>query len=263
MDATDAPRCKTGQKVVYGVARRDPINVSCEVDADPPQVMFQWSLNNSVVVNHHMNGEDGMNPSARKEVLKELIPIKSFISVTPLKSIASYSPRTKYGYGSLHCWASNKVGSQSDPCTFQIVPAGTPEPVQNCLVGNQSTESLVVKCDPGHDGGLEQSFCLEVYTSGRGSLLSNQTSTTFPVFHVTGLPMSTPLVLVLFAFNTMGRSDSVALATSTLPFLNKGKNTFYSSFSFSQDSSPFFQDYSPFLILLARTMKNFSVERSH
>lgn len=207
---------------MYGVATRDPINVSCEVDADPPQVMFKWSLNNSQAINHMYDDGSGLSPSARKEVSKELIPIKTVMSVGQLKSIASYSPRTKYGYGLLYCWASNKVGQQTDPCTFQVVPAGTPEPVQNCLVGNQSTESLVVKCDPGHDGGLEQSFCLEVYTSGKGSLLSNKTSSTFPVFDVSQLPMSTPLVLVLFAYNNMGRSDSVALATSTLPFLNKG-----------------------------------------
>lgn len=135
-----------------------------------------------------------------------------------------YAPRTKYGYGQMYCYASNKVGEQKDPCIFNVIPAGPPTVIKNCLVGNQSMESLVVKCEPGDDGGLEQSFFLEVYHSGSRSILhSNLSSSKWPVFEVTDLPMSTPLVLVLYAANSKGRSDSVALTASTLPYLNKGQ----------------------------------------
>lgn len=186
---------------MYGVATREPVQVPCEVDADPAQVSFYWNLNNSL----------------------EIVPVKNFIT-SRLKSVSIYSPRTKFGYGQLLCWASNKVGMQKQPCVFTVIPAGPPDPVTNCVIGNVSLDSMIVKCDPGDDGGLEQSFFMEVYHSGRGILQANITSLMSPAFELHGLPMSTSFVLVLFAANSKGRSNSVALAASTLPLLNRGKN---------------------------------------
>ncbi|XP_068619402.1 hemicentin-2-like [Battus philenor] len=58
--------------------------------------------------------------------------------------------------GWLACWASNDVGNQRDPCLFRIVPAAFPEPPSNCEI-----EDDILRCDPGHDGGLPQRFILE------------------------------------------------------------------------------------------------------
>jgi hypothetical protein len=170
------------------------------VDANPSQVSFYWNLNNSI----------------------EILPIRNFIS-SKMKSIAIYSPRTKFGFGQLLCWASNSIGMQKEPCVYTVIAAGPPDPVTNCIVGNVSLDSLIVKCDPGDDGGLEQTFFMEVYHSGRGVLQVNVSSSVAPVFEVHSLPMSTSFVLVLFASNGKGRSNSVALTASTLPLLNKGK----------------------------------------
>lgn len=206
---SDAPRCKANQKVIFGVATREPIQVPCQVEADPIQVTFRWALNNTM----------------------EVLPIKNHVSAQ-LTSIANYSPRTKFGYGELLCWAKNGVGEQKEPCVYQVVAAGQPEPVQNCLVGNQSTDSLIVKCESGQDGGLEQVFHLEIYQSGRsGQLQANLSSSRSPVFDVQGLPLSTQFVLVLYAANGKGRSHSVALTTSTLPLPNKGELSSFPLFS--------------------------------
>lgn len=175
------------------------MQVTCQVDADPPQVSFSWTLNNSF----------------------DLLPVKNVIT-SELRSVAVYAPRTKFGYGRMACIASNKVGMQREPCFFDVIPAGPPQPLRNCLVGNQSEDSLVVKCDPGDDGGLEQVFHMEVYHSGRGSLHANLSSKRSPIFDVQGLPMSTPFVLVLFSANAKGRSHSLALSASTLPLLHDG-----------------------------------------
>ena len=195
----DAPVCRSGQKVLFGVATREPVQVPCEVDANPAQVSFYWNLNNSL----------------------EILPIKNFIT-SKMKSVAIYSPRTKFGYGQLLCWASNSIGMQREPCVFTVIAAGPPDPVTNCIVGNVSLDSLIVKCHSGDDGGLEQTFFMEVYHSGRGVLQANLSSLT-PVFEIHALPMSTSFVLVLFSANAKGRSNSVALTASTLPLLNKGK----------------------------------------
>ncbi|CAG2121840.1 unnamed protein product, partial [Medioppia subpectinata] len=192
-----APVCRADQRTIYGVAKREPIKVPCDVDADPPQVTFRWSFNNSF----------------------EVIAVKNFVT-SKTRSIATYAPRTKYGYGELYCWARNKIGEQSEPCVFAVIPAGPPQPVRNCLVGNQSTDGLIAKCEAGEDGGLEQTFFLEIYESESGQLQSNWTSAKAPVFEVSGLPIATSFVLVLYAANAKGRSNYVTLtgASAKSPF---------------------------------------------
>ena len=65
-------------------------------------------------------------------------------------------------YGSLMCWATNSVGRQEKPCVYHLIPAGRPEPVSNCTVLNQTYSTLHVACKAGFDGGLPQSFSMQV-----------------------------------------------------------------------------------------------------
>ena len=196
----DAPVCREGQKKLFGVATREQVQVACEVDADPPQVSFRWSLNNSF----------------------EVLAVASVMS-SELRSVALYAPRTKFGYGQLACIAKNRVGVQRQPCLFDVVPAGPPQPLRNCRVSNESRDSLIVRCDAGDDGGLEQMFHMEVFHSGHGTLHANLSTTRSPTFHVQGLPMSTPFLLALYSANAKGRSHGLSLSASTLPLLNKGR----------------------------------------
>ena len=68
-------------------------------------------------------------------------------------------------YGSLMCWATNSVGRQEKPCVYHLIPAGRPEPVSNCTVLNQTYSTLHVACKAGFDGGLPQSFSMQVCAS--------------------------------------------------------------------------------------------------
>lgn len=113
--------------------------------------------------------------------------------------------------------------------------------------------SLVVACEPGDDGGLQQRFFLEVFQAEQGQLWANlstattistataaaaststsssspPTSATSPAsssakggptvveFTVSGLPLSSTFVLVLYAANGKGRSNYVTLSASTAP----------------------------------------------
>ncbi|KAG0414653.1 hypothetical protein HPB47_008196, partial [Ixodes persulcatus] len=135
----DAPVCRGGQKQAYGVARDETAKVSCELDADPADVVFQWRFNNSFEERHlaAMSLDEG------------------------LRSVASYIPRSRADYGSLLCWGKNSVGVQLKPCVFSIQAAGPPEPLSNCNVLNATADSLQIACDSGYDGGLEQTFHLE------------------------------------------------------------------------------------------------------
>lgn len=97
----DTPVCKKRQNLVYGVARDEEAEISCEVEADPPELSFKWALNNSV----------------------ETFDVKTFV-VNGTVSVATYRPRWKHSYGLLYCWAANSIGTQREPCAFHIIPAG-------------------------------------------------------------------------------------------------------------------------------------------
>ena len=119
-------------------------------------------------------------------------------------------------------WSANSVGKQQVPCTFDVVPGRIPDKLSDCIVGNQSLSTLLIKCDAGSDGGLEQRFHLEVYKSGTGKLIKKLNSTTRPLFEVDALPRSTTFVLILYSSNAKGKSDTTTFVASTLPFPNKG-----------------------------------------
>ncbi len=43
----DVPVCKSQQPMIYGVSKRELVNVLCEVEANPVDVEFKWTFNNS------------------------------------------------------------------------------------------------------------------------------------------------------------------------------------------------------------------------
>lgn len=72
---------------------------------------------------------------------------------------------TEQDYGTLLCSGSNRIGKQKVPCVFHIIAAGRPDQVNNCTVTNISMTSFTVRCSEGFNGGLSQSFILEVRNS--------------------------------------------------------------------------------------------------
>ncbi|KAK7058708.1 hypothetical protein SK128_009687 [Halocaridina rubra] len=47
LDVRYSPVCKSGQRWVYGIAIQEMAEISCQVEAHPSQVSFQWVFNNS------------------------------------------------------------------------------------------------------------------------------------------------------------------------------------------------------------------------
>lgn len=109
---------------------------------------------------------------------------------------------------------------------FNVIPAGQPQPLRDCMVNNQSTDGLVVYCEPGDDGGLEQQFFLEVWSTGKGDqgqLWANLSLARPPVeFVVTNVPVDTTFILLLYSSNSKGRSNYVTLSASTMPPGSRG-----------------------------------------
>ncbi|XP_022245374.1 nephrin-like isoform X3 [Limulus polyphemus] len=192
LDVHYKPQCKNDQRFLYGTSKNEAVNVSCGVEADPPDVRFRWKFNNS----------------------GHVVDIQNYYQENS-RSLATYTPRTQYDYGSLLCWATNAAGSQDIPCVFSIIPAGAPDPPKNCTVVNKSESSFRIECLEGYNGGLPQYFTMEVRDKYLESVLLNLT-TKQPVFTVDGLRSGKTFVVTISSVNVRGRSHRVMLKPNTL-----------------------------------------------
>lgn len=92
---------------------------------------------------------------------------------------------------------------------------GKPDALTNCTLSNQTSDSLYIECVEGFDGGLKQSFVVEVYESQHRKLVSNVT-TKIPTFVVNGLESGVGFDIALYAANSKGRSPLTRLSAFTL-----------------------------------------------
>ncbi|XP_017493193.1 PREDICTED: neural cell adhesion molecule 1-A isoform X2 [Rhagoletis zephyria] len=188
------PVCKHLDRVILiGASKDETVEVTCEIQADPPPRTFRWKFNNS--------GETLDVGSER-------------FSVNDSRSILKYTPVSDQDYGTLSCWASNEVGTQSQPCMFQVVLAALPNIVTNCSIANRTEVSVDIQCIPGYDGGLPQIFVLEIFSARTGLTRFNLTNVEEPLFSLENLDTLTSMMtqennslkLRIYAYNPKGRS---------------------------------------------------------
>ncbi len=100
-------------------------------------------------------------------------------------------------YGTLLCWGGNELGMQTEPCVFNVIPAGKqfycyiilhclnfqsfystgrPDPLSNCTILNQTFDTFQIACTEGFDGGLAQEFVAELYILGQKTFISSMSS---------------------------------------------------------------------------------------
>ncbi|KAG0718039.1 Nephrin [Chionoecetes opilio] len=192
-----APVCSSPGKRTQGVARRESVEVVCQVEAFPHQVNFTWRFNGST---------EG-----------EALPLHA-IKSQGKSSTLYYTASIEQDYGTLLCWAANSIGVQREPCVIHLIPAGPPDPPRNCSIANQTSEALVVECTPGFDGGLPQHFVMEAWDDG--VLLSN-TSSLAPEFVVRGLEAGMDVTLKVRATNHRGQSVSINLEADIMKVAEK------------------------------------------
>ncbi|KAG7164470.1 Nephrin-like 1 [Homarus americanus] len=173
-----APVCRNPQMAYHGAARFEQVNIPCYLDAHPKPVSFRWTFNNS--------GESVDIP-------------QEHIHVDSTGSTVSYTPNTELDYGTLLCWGTNVVGLQRRPCVFHVFPAAV----------------VNVRCMAGFDGGLPQTFILELYHPRTSTLLANTTNSV-PTFSVPDLPAGVALRGVVYSTNAKGGSEKLSLQVYTL-----------------------------------------------
>lgn len=83
------------------------------------------------------------------------------------------------------------------------------------MITNQTEQSFRVECNEGYDGGMTQHFVLEVFDGVHMELQTNQTSYE-PNFVVKGLSPGMEFMITVYAVNSKGRSESIAIRTTTL-----------------------------------------------
>ncbi|TDG44787.1 hypothetical protein AWZ03_008761 [Drosophila navojoa] len=182
-----APICAIDHEQLLGALKHETLALKCEVDSSPPADSFQWTFNSS--------GE------------QTELPARLHTSETGMSRL-NYTPSSDLDYGTVSCWAKNSIGVQKSPCVFQIVAAGRPFPLQNCTVSNQSVDSLQVDCIEGFDGGLPQSFMLELVELNSLQLARNITIHHTPVtFIIENLDQAATYRMIIFAVNVKGRSE--------------------------------------------------------
>ncbi|XP_043500161.1 neural cell adhesion molecule 2-like [Polistes fuscatus] len=225
-----APICKEGSSTqVVGALKHETIFLVCGVQSKPPPTTFHWTFNNS--------GELMNMPSNRFTQVKP----SSLVTNHWHGSRMNYTPSNDMDYGTIACWARNRIGLQKTPCLFQIIVAGKPYPLQNCTAvqstgpfsyrmgqedfkatDSRDADWLIVRCSEGFDGGLPlTNYELEVYSEDNVYLvntiyLNHTDRSTGPVFEVSGLEPGCNYRLHLYAVNAKGRSDPVVLEPVTL-----------------------------------------------
>ncbi|XP_054284523.1 hemicentin-2-like [Macrosteles quadrilineatus] len=195
LDVKYRPVCRHPDATV-GVGRRETAKVVCDMDANPADLQFFWWVN-----------------STSGSGLVEL-PHSNW-TTDRSRSTALYTPRSGADYGTLLCHSRNHLGPQQEPCVFHIIPAGRPDSVGNCSMVNQTDDSVQIECDAGFDGGISQTFQVEVYDSASQTLVTNLSRET-PSFALQGLAPGQLLDLLLYAHNSKGRSDVSMLSVATL-----------------------------------------------
>lgn len=105
---TDTPTCATDNELFLETQLFAEVTVSCAVMAEPSDVLFFWEFNSTL---------PGDNAHQRKE------PLMS-ITNAGLRSELKFTPRSPQEYGTLYCYAQNRIGQQKKPCVFHITKSG-------------------------------------------------------------------------------------------------------------------------------------------
>lgn len=192
---SDTPVCISESKE-FQFKFGESVNISCYVNAEPNDVTFFWSINDSIDDHSHQHSyleshnQVGINENDDGDLLME--SKTGTVKSSWIESVLNYKPKKFQDFSVINCWGQNKVGSQRFPCQFNVTmtPLPAPDSIESCSL-NSTLTSINIDCFiHGHnehklndnvdrenvDHGFHDSlFHLEVLDS-RKALLANMTS---------------------------------------------------------------------------------------
>lgn len=141
---------------------------------------------------------------------------KSLLKTNPPPYASNGDLNGKSNHSHLDSYAGNRLANHSDidlPLPSQRLNSVEPTVPSNQLQLNLDLleNAMLIKCQPGFNGGLKQIFFLEIYDIIEQRLYLNITSVENPVFLLTDLKSNTKFNLNIYAANVKGRSSSVNL----------------------------------------------------
>ncbi|KAK9709842.1 CD80-like C2-set immunoglobulin domain [Popillia japonica] len=213
-----APVCVQDKDELYGALKQETVTLRCQVDANPAIVSFHWTFNNSgdlteVPVSRFTNERyaSRLNYTPVSDMDYGTLSCWGRNEVGQQRTL-NYTPVSDMDYGTLSCWGRNEVGQQRTPCVFQVVAAGRPFALLNCTMMNQTSDSLQVECTENFDGGLPQTFLMEILEMPTLRSKLNVTSDrTPPHFYAEGLEPGASYRIMLYSVNAKGRSDPTVI----------------------------------------------------
>ncbi|CAG2105479.1 unnamed protein product [Medioppia subpectinata] len=221
LDIHFSPICREKSNNSIGVAIGETIELECVVEASPASVTFDWTVNRFLLNNHIQHSNQG------------------------LTSRLSYKVHNKDDLGTIECSAKNAVGQQRQPCLFTLIAQGPPEGLHECGVSNKTDASFLVECMAGDDGGLNQTFHLDIFDdSERKRLLIELTNQLKPIFAVQGLESGHIFYLSVYAANSKGKSVAKTITSNTLTLSSLSSDA-------KEESAPFLTDLNPLFGALA------------
>ena len=152
---TVSPICRTSEPQVLMIDKNELVQLNCEMNADPTELQFSWTLNYNENALEEFNslpsiGEHGRNasePPAGKfnAFYSKQLGLHDFMA-NHTQSTLNYVINERTTYGEIHCHASNSLGSSAHPCRFIILPHGPPCVPSNCDLKNTINE-IILNCE--------------------------------------------------------------------------------------------------------------------
>ena len=117
-------------------------------------------------------------------------------------------------------FTQNKKSEKLKPIIHLLSFSGRPTPLIECHVSNHTQSSIRVECKAGFDGGLPQTFLLEVYD--RDNKLKTKVTNQLPIFEIANFDSSgLPVKMYVYAQNAKGSSEPFVLEETSIRVLEK------------------------------------------
>ncbi|XP_053623533.1 synaptogenesis protein syg-2-like isoform X2 [Plodia interpunctella] len=199
VNVTYTPYCRNEARVQYGSREDESVNITCDVDSNPPPVSYRW-----VVV------KDDVNASTLRN--------HSHITIDTEDPVLEYQRPNDTVISTIFCWGMNNISSNGQPHTpcVSLVTAETPPwPPADCGARKNTVDVIDIHCEMGHDGGSPQTFLCIVKSTITPDEIFTSITRSEPTF-VVNEPSQEEYEIIIIASNAKGNSTSVAISKSEI-----------------------------------------------
>ncbi|XP_054919976.1 uncharacterized protein [Dermacentor andersoni] len=151
-----SPRCESDGDQTLHVEKDKPVNVTCDVRADPSEPLrYFWLLEDDTEAAQVANKKRGK-------------PLQKSPQITYSERLAIVANASIFDVV-LACWAENAVGTQRKRCRFKFSPKGQ-DPGLVCSVGNYTDTSFSLTCSAvAVSDTTSRRLRVDVFDTGQGN----------------------------------------------------------------------------------------------